>query len=289
MVRTEEAKNEAARQPELTLVAESAPWEIYEVANSDIVVGLGMQPVVVEERLGDGDGASDPRERLLEIGASWFQQPDEWVAMPAEGGPDSWQRIDVVPDLDRRLEAGDPNGPRVDIVVPAEPIEPVPLPEVAVSNVVVDDQSLSFDVDQVGVPVLVKVSYFPNWSAAGAEGPWRIGPNMMVVVPTDTSVELTYGRTAADYLSILLTLFGVSLCFWWRREGDIVHAGPTPAGFGKLPDDPAPDGADVASGSADGHAPRDEWTTDRRTEVDLVPVGVPDDATPPTADEPPVA
>ncbi|MEQ9164150.1 MAG: hypothetical protein RLN74_15655, partial [Ilumatobacter fluminis] len=94
MVRTDEAKNEAAQQPELTLVAESAPWEIYEVANSDIVVGLDMQPVVVEERLGDGDGANDPRERLLEIGASWFQQPDEWVAMPAEGGPDSWQRID---------------------------------------------------------------------------------------------------------------------------------------------------------------------------------------------------
>ncbi|TDT17420.1 hypothetical protein BDK89_3028 [Ilumatobacter fluminis] len=291
MVRTDEAKNEAAQQPELTLVAESAPWEIYEVANSDIVVGLDMQPVVVEERLGDGDGANDPRERLLEIGASWFQQPDEWVAMPAEGGPDSWQRIDVEPDLTRRLEEGDPNGPRVDIVVPAEPIEPVPLPAVTVSNVEMYEQSLEFDVDQVGVPVLVKVSYFPNWQADGAEGPWRIGPNMMVVVPTDTHVELSYGRSAADYLSILLTLFGIALCFWWRREGDVVHGAPVPAGFGKPTDADGDDGDidDELTDGSTGHAPRDEWSTDRRTEVELVPSGAPDDSSAPADDEPPLA
>ena len=53
-----------------------------------------------------------------------------------------------------------------------------------VSDVVIDEQDLSFHVDKVGVPVLVKVSYFPNWTAHGAEGPYRIAPNLMVVVPT---------------------------------------------------------------------------------------------------------
>ena len=90
------------------------------------------------------------------------------------------------------------------------------------------ESSISFDVDQTGVPVLVKVSYFPNWEASGADGPYRIGPNMMVVIPTENHVELEYGRTPIDYLSILLTFVGIGLCFWWRREGDIVHAGPTP-------------------------------------------------------------
>jgi hypothetical protein len=269
MVRTDEAKAQAAAQPDLTLVAQSPPWDIYEVANSDVVVPLDYQPVVVEDRLGDGAGAEDPRERLLETGASWFQHPEDWAAMPADDGPEEWQRIDVEPDLSRRLEAGDPNGPRVDIVVPAEPIEPVPLPEVTVSNVEIGESSLSFDVDEVGVPVLVKVSYFPNWEASGAEGPYRIGPNMMVVVPTDTHVELEYGRTAIDYLSILLTLVGVGLCVWWRREGDVVHAGPLPT-FGRRRDeddgtgDGAPDDSEdvVVDVLTDGTSPSDAVPVD---------------------------
>jgi hypothetical protein len=231
MVRTDEAKAQAAAQPQLTLVAQSPPWDVYEVADSELVEPLAYQPVVVRDRLGDGHGSTDMRERLLETGSSWFQQPDEWAAMPADGGPDEWQRIDVTPDLSRRLVEGDPNGPRIDIVVPAQPIEPVPLEPIEVTDIDMREQSISFDVDQVGVPVVVKVSYFPNWNAEGAEGPWRIGPNMMVVVPTDTHVELTYGRRGVDYLAILLTLFGIALCFWWRHQGDIVHAGPTPGGF----------------------------------------------------------
>jgi hypothetical protein len=226
MVRSPEAKAEAAGHPDLTLIATSTPWEIYLVANSDVVVPLATQPVVVGERNGD------KRERYLELGTSWFQHRSEWPAMPANDGPDAWQRIEVSPDLSRREgEVGEP-GRRVDIVVPTTPIEPVALPAVTVSNVEMGQDSLAFDVDQVGVPVLVKVSYFPNWKATGAAGPYRVGPNMMVVVPESERVELQYGRSGVDYLTILLTLFGIGLCFYWRKAGDVRHVGETPAGFG---------------------------------------------------------
>ena len=156
-----------------------------------------MQPVVVRGRSGDA------RERNLELGTSWFQHPEEWAAMPADDGPAEWQRISVQVDLERREgEPGD-SGRKVDIVEPVEPIEPVALPPVEVSDVQIEQQSLSFSVDQVGVPVVVKVSYFPNWEASGALGPYRIGPNMMVVVPTANEVELTYGRSGADWLFTL--------------------------------------------------------------------------------------
>jgi len=220
MVRTDAAKREAAAQPELTLIAQSAPWEIYQVAGSDIVVPLDVQPVVVIPRPGD------PRERNLELGTSWFQNPDEWAAMPADDGPDEWQRIDIAVDGTRHLGEDDAGGPRVDIVRPFGQIEPVPLPAVTVSNVELDDQSLSFDVDRPGVPVLVRVSYFPSWNASGAEGPYRIGPNMMVVVPTDTHVEMSYGRTFSDYATVLMTLVGIGLCVFWRRQGDMVFDDP---------------------------------------------------------------
>ena len=83
------------------------------------------------------------------------------------------------------------------------------------------DTSVSFHVSKVGTPVLVKMSYFPNWHASGADGPWRVTPNLMVVVPTSHDVTLTYGRSAADYLGDFLTVVGVLalaalvLVPWW--------------------------------------------------------------------------
>jgi hypothetical protein len=93
------------------------------------------------------------------------------------------------------------------------------------------------------VPVLVKVSYFPNWNATGAEGPYRIGPNMMVVVPTSNHVEMSFGRSGSDYITILLSLVGIGLCFLWRRKGDVVHASEEPAAWWWRGDVPGADGS----------------------------------------------
>ncbi|MDF2733263.1 MAG: hypothetical protein K0S92_1901, partial [Desertimonas sp.] len=201
------------------------PWDIYAVDESDLVVPLDVQPVVVNHRSGD------QRERNLELGTSWFQNREDWAAMPADGGPDDWQRIDVVVDESRREVNDEGEKTRVDVVVPDQVINTVSVPQASVSNVEINEQSLSFDVDRTGVPVLVKVSYFPNWNAEGAEGPYRIGPNMMVVVPTSNHVEMSFGRSSSDYITILLTLVGVALCFVWRRQGDVVHASDEPAAW----------------------------------------------------------
>ena len=65
--------------------------------------------------------------------------------------------------------------------------------------------------------MLVKQSYFPNWEVSGADGPYRVAPNLMLVVPTDTEVSMTFGRTGIDYFSYLLTLVGlVSAVALWR-------------------------------------------------------------------------
>jgi uncharacterized membrane protein len=65
----------------------------------------------------------------------------------------------------------------------------------------------------VGTPVLVKVSYFPNWQASGATGPYRVTPNLMVVVPTAHNVVLHYGASLANRVGQGLTIVGVAaLC-----------------------------------------------------------------------------
>ncbi|MBI5089001.1 MAG: hypothetical protein HZB15_09130 [Actinobacteria bacterium] len=241
MVFTEAAKTQADAQPELTLVAQSGPWNVYSVAGSDLVVPLDVQPVVVNPRGGD------PRERNLELGMSWFQNRDEWAAMPADDGPDAWQRIDVAvdPSRDDGLNPGD-QGRKIDIVQPADSIEVVDLPDVVVSDVHLGDQDISFHVDRVGVPVLVKVSYFPNWQADGADGPWRIAPNLMVVVPTSTDVKLSFERSTLDVASYGLTILGICLLGVWRWRGDVRHrtgvpfvgdGGPAPFDGGPGDDD----------------------------------------------------
>ena len=225
MVFTQKAKDQAESRGDLTLVAESGPWQVYTVADSPVVEPLTVQPVVVNGRSGD------QRERHLELGTSYFQHPEEWAAIPADDGPDEWQRIDAQVDLTRRVgnEPLEP-GRKVDIVVPAETIDPVELPEIEVSNVVMGDQDLSFDVSEVGVPVLVKVSYFPNWKVDGAEGPYRVSPNFMVVIPTETSVHLHYDElNPIDMVAYALTLIGIGLLFFWRfKVGDVHHRSPHP-------------------------------------------------------------
>jgi hypothetical protein len=226
MVFTEAARNQADLQPELTLVRQSGPWNIYSVEDSDLVVPLDVRPVVVEERGGD------PKERNLELGMSWFQHRDEWAAIPADDGPAEWQRIDVAvdPSRDDGLAPGEP-GRKIDIVQPAEPIEVVDLPDVTVSQVDLGEQDLSFHVDRIGVPVLVRMSYFPNWDVEGADGPYRIAPNLMVVVPTDNDVRLSYGRSTLDLGANAMTVVGLGLLVVWRRRGDVRHVGSSPMGL----------------------------------------------------------
>lgn len=224
MVFTEDAVREAAEQPELVEVATSGPWHVYQVQDSDLVVPLVTRPVVVNGRGGD------QRERWLEVGTSYFQHAEDWAAVPVADGPDDWQRLDAAVDLSRREgEPGDRNR-KVDIVVPGSPIDAVGLPEVTVSNTVMTQDGVSFDVDQVGVPVLVKVSYFPNWKVSGADGPYRAAPNFMVVVPTATHVELRYdARTLTDWIAYALTLLGVGLLLLSWRRGPSRFDLPAPA------------------------------------------------------------
>jgi hypothetical protein len=73
-------------------------------------------------------------------------------------------------------------------------------------------------VSRLGVPVVVTISYFPNWQVSGAEGVYRVSPNLMVVVPTSHHVSLSYGYTPVDFEGYALTLLAlIGLLFLVRR------------------------------------------------------------------------
>jgi hypothetical protein len=195
----------ADANPDLTPIAQSGPWKVYEVAGSgQLVTPLATQPVVAT-------GANTNRDSWLELGTSWFQDQSAWAALPVASGPSQWQRI----GLTKTGKTDDHNLARVS---PSNRIDAVPLPHVTVTNVKTGDGSISFHVDKTGVPVLVKTGYFPNWNVSGAKGPYRAAPNYMVVVPTKNDVSLHYGYTTTDYLAYFLTFLGlVGVVVLWRK------------------------------------------------------------------------
>lgn len=199
MATSAQAIGDADRHRDLTQVATSGPWEIYEVAQSDLVTPLLNEPAVLR---GVGESQrewlEEPRNeagRYFGPSVEWFLDTRDWDVLLAAGGPGTWQRVAADQTPARR------------------PVAPT-----QVSSIRADDDRISFDVDRAGSPVLVKASYFPNWQARGAEGPWRVAPNLMVVLPTERSVELYYGRTPVDWMGYTLTALGVvALVVLFRR------------------------------------------------------------------------
>ena len=189
----------ADAHPDLTPVGSSGPWKVYEVnTGADLVEPLPYQPAVVTDLERDDPAdyltaatGSDPKKKTGSpwqfAAMDWYQDRGAWDVYLAESGPADWQRV--------------PRGttPKLESTNP-----------VTVSNIQEGTDTISFDVSQPGTPMLVKASYFPNWKASGAEGPYRVTPNLMVVVPTSTHVELSYGYTRIDWLAWLLTLVGVA-------------------------------------------------------------------------------
>ena len=204
----------ATAHPSLTEVAASGPWKVYEVADSELVVPLENEPAVIE-------GIEPVAHPWLDASVRWYQDRTAWPVPLAADGPESWQRVTC------RFEESDDPVVRIGAEGTCEQPEARPVDgPVVVSDVVEGDDSISFEVDRTGVPMLVKASYFPNWTVTGAEGPYRVTPNLMVVIPTSERVELRYGRTTADWLGMGLTLVGLVWLVVLFRARPLVPADP---------------------------------------------------------------
>jgi hypothetical protein len=197
MASTAAVQEAASADPSLKQVASTGPWtssqggvnttttwKIYEVRNSPIVTGLANDPAVEV-------GVKAAQSSWLAPSESWYNEPSRWNVFLAQSGPASWPRVAI----------GDQSPPQR------------PVPKTRVSAVQVTDDTVSFHVSKIGSPVLIKISYFPNWQASGATGPYRVTPNLMVVVPTAHNVVLHYGASPANRIGQALSIVGVAaLC-----------------------------------------------------------------------------
>jgi hypothetical protein len=206
----------ADRHPDLTEVAASPPWKVYEVAGSQLVSPLANEPAVLE-------GMSEHNPAWQKDAVEWYTDPDALDVFLAPDGPEGWQRIRRGEEPERR-----------------------PLPKTKVSNIHEGDLSISFDVDRTGEPILVKTSYFPNWKVSGAKGVYRVTPNLMVVVPTQEHVRLSYGYTSVDGLGYGVTGLALVGLVVLLKKGRVRFPPPKER---RVEGPPAPDGLDTAAWS----------------------------------------
>jgi len=188
------ATDKARQHPSLSEIASSGPWTVFEVKDSELITQLDFEPAIFNHL---------EHSEWLNPSVEVFQGGSQAVVRTL-GGMNHWQYVN-----------------------PEEEPERIGLPQVEISGINVDTDRIEFKVDKTGVPVIVKTSYFPNWKAEGAEGPWRATPNLMVVVPTEKEVRLEYGRSPVEIVSILLTLAGlISLAFVARKPNSLDFSSP---------------------------------------------------------------
>lgn len=187
LTQTEEMTAEAKRLGLQPLVEKDA-YSIFRLPDSDPIDVAQFQPTIYAGE-----------EDFTEVALDWYDNLDNLDHWIVAEGPDGWPAFS---DAEGPYDGGDA----------------LPTQDAVISNVVIDDFSISFDTTAVGVPHLVKTSYFPNWEVTGAEGPYRAAPSLMIVVPTEEHVSLEFGRTWAENLGVLLTLAAFVFVFWWIRR-----------------------------------------------------------------------
>ena len=209
---TPEATEEARKYPELKEVGVAGPFHIHEGPPTELVEVARFQPSIFEK---SPDGEPD----FFNFSLAWFDMQhlsDLWVV--AEGPPDSgWQTVSN-PSLLRPTPLSDREG--------------------VVSDIVVEDHRISFVTEAVGVPHLIKVSYFPNWKATGGEGPYLVAPSLMMVIPTDSQVVIEFQNTWAEWLGWALTLAGLTVLVvprWRTRLSEWGNVHSRRSGKGAVP------------------------------------------------------
>jgi len=171
-----QAVSAADESGRLGLIDEIEDFKLYAVDTSGQVVVPEYEPVVLE------------RADWTDANVEWFKDVENIDVPLASDGPSDWDRSSTA---DGRL-------PRVPLEHGGESIP-----------FRTSDDEITFSTTAIGEPHWIKTSYFPNWKAEGAEGPYLASPSLMMVVPTQADVRLRYERTWAEWLGLGLTLSAI--------------------------------------------------------------------------------
>lgn len=182
-----ESKTKKALQarPDVRLVHRAGPYEVYSIKGGS---GRYVEPVRYRPVLVKG---GDWRR----IAYRWFRLGNLEVPLVFTDprGEKASERFNVVDVSD--LDARD---------LPRDPIPPSgPLRET------VREEEIQIEGATPGRPLMVKVSFHPNWHVEGADRIYLVSPAFMLIYPNAPKVRLYYGRTWPDYAGAAMTVLAL--------------------------------------------------------------------------------
>jgi hypothetical protein len=202
---TEEAGEAAEERSDLFQVAQWGRWRAFRVAGSELVTARRSPPMV-------WNGS----QRWDDAALAWFRAADLQTPWMVRRGPQEWPRAAAVTQVVGAGSAGEGF-------------------ESAIRDLRVEPERISFTTSAVGFPHLVRISWFPNWQAEGADGPWQVAPSFMLLVPTKEEVRLEFRRTWVEPAGwggtgVGILLLGLLAFQRWERSRLGRAPSPSPEG-----------------------------------------------------------
>jgi hypothetical protein len=165
--------------------------------------------------------------------ASWLE-PDR-VANTSEffamGGPANWPRVTALLPPGRplnRLFGADitwtnPTSPSGTVTAKGtSAVNPTSNATItATSSATITELSrarstkVSFRTNRVGSAVRIRMPWSPRWKVQGGQGPWRAGPNHMVVLPTTERVVLALVTPWWEHVVRIISLLTIATALVW--------------------------------------------------------------------------
>jgi len=205
----------AAKSLLFDFIYRAGPFEIYRVNGNS---GKYVEPVIQKPVMAP---TKDWRKRSYK----WFRLGDLSVPLVFKDTPDQkdHSRFQFPKTLDMKA-------------LPKSPLEPPGrIREIIKQGEIVIENA------SPGKPLLIKISYHPNWKVEGADQIYLVSPAFMLIYPQKTTVRLHYGRSWPDYLggflsvtallALMLSPWAAPFGHWFSKNFDRYAYRPVCAGL----------------------------------------------------------
>ena len=194
---TDETQRQAIHDPSFELEKELFPYKIFKIKENEnrYVSPLKYKPLFI--------GKKGWKRHFFDW-FRWHDNPVFLISADQDRIPSSYQ-LSPFPLLHLNQ-------------LPAEPLEDHVTIKERVTN-----QDIIIDTNKPGHPLLIKVSYHPNWHVQGAERIYLASPSFMIVFPTHHEVRLHYGPGLWNYAGWAASLMGLVLLFipWFFHQAKL--------------------------------------------------------------------
>lgn len=180
---TENTQNATYIEPSFELEKEILPYKIFRLKENEdrYVVPLKYRPIFVETK---------DWKRLF---FNWFRLSKNNVFLIFAGK--------------NKIADGYRSAPSSTLDLSKLPV--IPLDEEINVKEDVKSQEILIETNKLGHPLLIKVSYHPNWHVKGAKKVYLTSPSFMIIFPTSHKVRLYYASGLYNYIGWIASLLGL--------------------------------------------------------------------------------